>query len=204
MQGQEVGMRWITILSSILSTILLFSALSLGQSSGYGTNDRGISGYCPYGCGPFIPMLTTPMMSFTTVSPNPAGATNATGGLIAGATNSTLSEVNGNTDAVYTEPVWNSGGGLRLISPAVNSPVGGMHMLRRQHPEQPAAPVAKTGANREWIYFGATQQNVQSLEKASAATGAKPAQRNYSNEDIQRLNQQNGTVHYDSKTEKIQ
>lgn len=193
-------MRWITVLSSIL----LFSALSFGQSTGYGTNDRGIPGYCPYGCGPFIPMLTTPMMSFTTVSSNPAGATNATGGLTAGATNSTLSEANGNTDAVYTEPVWNSGGGIPLISPAVNSPIGGMHMLRRQHPEQPAAPVAKTAAEREWTYFGATQQNVQSLEKASVATGTKPAQRNYSNQDIQRLNEKNGTVHYDSKTEKIQ
>ncbi|MGO8797229.1 MAG: hypothetical protein ACLQLC_20615 [Candidatus Sulfotelmatobacter sp.] len=188
-------MRWITVCCSIL----LFSALSFGQGA-----DRGIPGYCPYGCGPFIPMLNTPMMSLTTVSPNPAGARNATGGLIAGATNSTLSEVNGDIDAVYTEPVWDSGGGLPLISPAVNSPVGGMHMLRRQHPEQPRGPVLEASAERESFHFVATQENVQSLEKASAATGARPAQRNYSNEDIQKLNEKNGTVHYDSKTEKIQ
>lgn len=189
-------MRWITIFSSIL----LFSVLSLGQSS---NNDRGIPGYCPYGCGPFIPMLTTPTMSFTTVSPNPAGATNATGGLIAGATNSTLSQVNGNPDAVYTEPVWDSGGGLPLVSPAVNSPVGEMSMLRKRRPEKKAAAVSKAAADRESFHFAPTQQNVQSLETASAATGVKPAQRNYSNDDIQKLNEKNGTVHYDGKTEKI-
>jgi hypothetical protein len=183
---------------TLFSSILLLSALSFGQQG-----ERGIPGYCPYGCGPFIPLLTTPIVSLSTVSPNPVGATNATGGLIAGATNSTLSEVNGDNDAVYTEPVWISGGGRPLIAPAVNSPVGGMRMLRLRNPEQPAPPEREAAA-REWIYFAAPGQSVQSLEQASAAKGARPTQRSYSNDDIERLNQQNGTVHYDSKTEKIQ
>jgi hypothetical protein len=93
---------------TLLASVWLLSVLSFAQGG-----ERGIPGYCPYGCGPFIPLLTTPEMSFTTVSPNPTGATNATGGLIAGATNSTLSEVSGNTDAVYTMPTWNSGEGFR-------------------------------------------------------------------------------------------
>ena len=91
---------------SVLFSVLLLSVLGFGQSG-----QRGIPGYCPYGCGPYVPLITTPSLSFATVSPNPVGATNATGGLIAGATNSTLSEVSGNDDAVYTEPVWYSGGG---------------------------------------------------------------------------------------------
>jgi hypothetical protein len=32
----------------------------------------------------------------------------------------------------------------------------------------------------------------------------KPAKHNYTNDDVQRENDKNGYVHYDSKTEKIQ
>lgn len=182
--------------SAILTCLLLLlSAVAFGQAA-----ERGVPGFCPYGCGPFIPMLTTPIMSFTTVSPNPAGATNATGGLLAGARNSTLSEVNGNTDAVYTEPVWKSGGGIPLISPAVNSPVGGMRMLRREGREQPAQTAAAPA--QPWVYFSAAERG--DLGRASAATGVHPAKRAYTNQDIDQLNQQIGTVHYDNKTEKIQ
>ncbi len=65
---------------AVLCSILLLSVLSFGQ------NERAIARYCPYGCGPYVPLITTPSLSFATVSPNPVGATNATGGLIAGAT----------------------------------------------------------------------------------------------------------------------
>ena len=114
---------------AVLCSILLLSVLSFGQ------NERGIPGYCPYGCGPYIPLITTPSIAFSTVSPNPVGATNATGGLVAGATNSTLSEVARNTDAVYTMPVWYSGGQTPRISPiAAGSP-------RWQAPPMPNASV---------------------------------------------------------------
>jgi hypothetical protein len=187
-------MRVVTVVCSIL----LLSVVGLAQ-----TPERGVAGFCPYGCGPYIPMLTTPIVSFTTVSPDPVGARNATGGLIAGATNSTLSEVGGNTDAVYTEPVWMSGGGMLLISRAVNVPFGGMRMMRRQMQAQPAGE-HEAAAAPQWIYFGGPEQGVRSLEQASAANRVRPAQRNFSNQDVERLNQQNGYVHYDSKTEKIQ
>ncbi len=176
-------------------SLLLLSVVAFGQAA-----ERGVPGFHPYGYGPFIPMLTTPTVSFTTVSPNPVGATNATGGLLAGARNSTLSEVNGNTDAVYTELVWKSGGGLPLISPAVNSPVGGMRMLRRESREQPAQTAAAPA--QPWVYFSAAERG--DLARASAATGAHPAKRAFTNQDIDQLNQRNGTVHYDNKTEKIQ
>jgi len=175
-------------------SLLLLSVVAFGQGG-----ERGVPGFCPYGCGPFIPMVTTPTMSFTTVSPNPVGATNATGGLLAGARNSTLEEVIGNTDAVYTEPVWKSGGGIPLISPAVNSPVGGMRMLRREHPEEVAQKA--TAPVQPWVYFSAAERG--DLGRPSAAKGVHPAKRAYTNQDVDQLNQQNGTVHYDSKTEKI-
>ena len=71
---------------TVICTMLLLSALGFGQ-----TSFRGAPGFCPYGCGPYVPLLTTPQLWLETVSPNPVGATNATGGLVAGATNGTLS-----------------------------------------------------------------------------------------------------------------
>lgn len=182
---------------TVMCAILLLSVVGLGQNV-----VRGFPGYCPYGCGPYIPLITTPSLSLQTVSPNPAGATNATGGLIAGATNSTLSMVSGNLDAVYTMPVWYSGGGTPLISPAVNAPVHAMRMGRveygqRMHRQQEAAQEA-------WTYFSSAEQTASPVKAASAAKGLRRAARTYSNEDVKRQNQQNGLVKYDSKTMKIQ
>jgi hypothetical protein len=192
---------------AVLCSILLLSVLSFGQ------NGRGIAGYCPYGCGPYVPLITTPSLSFATVSPNPVGATNATGGLIAGATNSTLSEVSGNTDAVYTMPVWYSGGQTPRISPIVAGsprPQGppppmaapAVHEREMRHLEraeraeevhgEPATEVA-------WTYFTSGQPTTGSGEATERHAG-----RSYSNDDVTRQNQKNGEVKYDSKTEKIQ
>src|ERR1700726_2498431 len=75
---------------------------------------------CFYGCGPFVPLVTTPEISLQTVSPNPVGASNATTGLIAGATNSTLSQIQGSTSSEYTQAVWYQGGDAPLITPEVH------------------------------------------------------------------------------------
>ena len=185
-------MRTITV----ICTLLLFSAMGLGQNV-----VRGWAGYCPYGCGPYVPLITTPMLSLQTVSPTPAGATNATGGLIAGATNSTLSEVSGDIDAVYTMPVWYSGGGTPLISPAVNTPVGSMEtrwMQRREGPRR-----REKTAREAWIYFSSAAQ-ASPVQAAMAAKVPRPAVRTFTNADVQRQNQQNGLVKYDNKTERIQ
>jgi len=187
---------------SPLFSLLLLSVLSFAQAG-----ERGVRGDCPYGCGPYVPMITTPSLSFTTISPNPVGATAATGGLIAGATNSTLSETNNNTDAVYSVPVWYSGGGMPLVSPATNSLVGGMR-LNSRHPEyreeNERAQRDHEAKAEPWIYFASAEFGTHALEKASAATGVKPAHHDYTNQDVDQENQKNGYVHYDSKTEKIQ
>jgi len=180
----------------VLCSILLLSMLGFGQNVA-----PGFPGYCSYGCGPYIPMLTTPSVSFATISPSPAGATNATGGLVAGATNSTLSEVPGNTDAGYTVPVWYSGGGTPLVSPAVNLAVHPMRMGRMEH-EQPMHR-EREAAPRAWAYFSAAD-TASPVQAARAAQGQRHAARTYSNQDVMRQNQQNGMVKYDSKTQKIQ
>jgi hypothetical protein len=190
-------MRVVTVFSSIL----LFAALSVGQS---GT--RSYPSYCPYGCGPYVPLISTPSLTFVTVSPNPVGATNATTGLIAGATNSTLSEISGNTDSVYSVPVWYSGGGSPLVAPAVNSAVGGMRMNAMHHErfEEPQQERAQEGTARSWVYLASAQPGARSLESVSGATGVHPAKKNYTNDDVQRQNEKNGTVRWDGKSEKIQ
>jgi hypothetical protein len=185
-----------------VSSIVLFSALSLAQNG-----ERGLPGYCPYGCGPYVPLITTPSLSFQTVSPNPVGARNATGGLTAGATNSTLSEINGNTSTDFTMPVWYSGGGTPLVSPAVNSPVGSMRMNSMHHEYRERNGHAPQQREREattksWVYFASAEPHANSL--AAAAKGTHPAKKSYTNSDILQQNDKNGYVHYDGKTEKIQ
>jgi hypothetical protein len=185
-----------------VSSIVLFSALSLAQNG-----ERGLPGYCPYGCGPYVPLITTPSLSFQTVSRNPVGARNATGGLIAGATNSTLSEINGNTSTDFTVPVWYSGGGTPLVSPAVNSSVGSMRMnsIGRQYRERNQRAMREREATtKSWVYFASAEPGGHTLESVSAATGVKPAKRSFTNQDAFEQNDKNGYVHYDGKTEKIQ
>ncbi len=123
---------------------LVLMAVVLMAVAAFGQQPFPHSGYspCVYGCGPFVPLLTTPEISLQQVSPNPVGASNATTGLIAGATNSTLSQIQGSTSSVYTVPVWYQGG-APLITPEVHlyaEPIGreghrthdGMHDAMRE------------------------------------------------------------------------
>ena len=176
---------------TLIAAILLLSAMSFAQ-----TPFRNVPGFCPYGCGPYIPLITTPVLSLETMSPNPTGATNATGGLIAGASNSTLSTISKDLDAVYTVPVWVSGGGTPLISPAVTA---GREVMRMGRAEQRRMARPPEAEGEPWVYFSATEAPVQPMAK-----GPHPAVRVYTNADVQRQNQQNGLVKYDNKTERIQ
>jgi hypothetical protein len=197
---------------TVLCSIVLLSALSHAQG------ERGVAGYCPYGCGPYIPLITTPSLTFATVSANPVGATNATGGLVAGATNSTLSEISGDTDAVYTVPVWYSGGRGPVMSPRARRTTALNHFGRERemrgmepesYPEHERRARRMEGTRememageqppQAWIYIGAGEQRPGAT---TAATGQK-AKRTYTNDDVTRQEQQNGVVKYDGKTEKI-
>src|SRR3981081_1197346 len=94
----------------VLIAVVLMAVAAFGQQS---ISPPGYSS-CFYGCGPFVPLLTTPEISLEQFSPNPVGASNATTGLIAGATNATLSQIQGSTSSVYTVPVWYQGGAPRI------------------------------------------------------------------------------------------
>jgi hypothetical protein len=164
--------------------------------------------------GPFIPLVTTPEISLQTVSPNPVGASNATTGLIAGATNSTLSQIQGSTSSVYTVPVWYQGGDAPLTTPQVHlwpEPIGregrpmhdAIHEERsregRLHEEHGPRGEARGG----WMYFTGREHTADAALVASEAKGFRKAAHVYNNDDVTRQNDNNGTVKYHGKTEKM-
>ena len=181
-----------------LCATLLFAGAAFAQ--------RPIEVYGP-AYGPYVPLVTTPQVALSTVSPNPAGAHNATYGLVAGAQNSTLEMVSGNTSSTFTEPVWYQGGGAPLISEGVSLHVRDIHggermvhhmagMAMHGMPEHAAAPHA-------WTYWGAAEMTAP-VEAAASAKAMRKATRTITNQDIDAVNQKTGTVKYDGKTEKLQ
>jgi len=173
-----------------ICAVLLFSGLAIAQAP-----------VRPYGYGPYIPMVTTPQISFQTASPTPAGAHNATSGLTAGARNSTFETMGDNAPASYTEPVWYTGGGSPRMSneislyPRSERGQREMHMMMQRREEHAEAP-------RQWTYFGAS--DMETPIDTTAGKTARHATRTITNDDIDRANQKTGTVKYDGKTEKMQ
>lgn len=183
-------------LFTVLCAAIFVSSLAVGQTT-------AIHGYTGYGYGPYVPLVTTPEISLQTVSTSsPVGASNATGGLVAGATNSTLSMISGNVSAVYTQPVWYSGGTTPLISsPSVQLPGATMTMpmmhaaMRMEHERAEGAPKA-------WTFYSSAE-GTSPVEASVSTRSGRRAARTYTNQDVEQENQKNGTVKYDGKTETI-
>jgi hypothetical protein len=187
---------------------LVLTAVVLTAVAAFGQQPVPHLGPCVYGCGPYVPLLTTPELSLQTVSPNPVGATNATTGLIAGATNSTLSQIQGSTSSVYTEPVWYQGGSAPVTTPEVHlypETLGRegrvMHepMMREDHPREERGARGPEEARASWTYFSGKERTT---ELGNVAKGKK-SDHVYTNEDITRENEKNGEVKYDGKSEKL-
>ena len=186
----------------VLCVVVLIAVAAFGQQP----VPPRIYGPCILGCGPFVPLVTTPMVSLQQVSPNPVGASNATTGLIAGATNSTLSQVPGNTSSVYTEPVWYQGGDAPLTTSAVHlwpepagHPMHGMHEMREMHEGQGGREEKRAA----WVYYSGAEYTANPTEASSVAKSGKKAARTYTNDDVDRQNQNNGNVKYKGKSEKL-
>jgi hypothetical protein len=179
-----------------LCATLLFAGVAFGQ--------RPVEVYGP-AYGPYVPLITTPQVSFATVSPNAVGARNATYGLVAGARNSTLSMTNGNTSSSFTEPVWYSGGGAPLVSePEVALHVRGIHGGYMEHREMPGGAGHAAAAPHAWTYFASLEEIASPVEAAASAKTGRKATRTVTNSDIDQENQKTGTVKYAGKTEKLQ
>jgi hypothetical protein len=59
------------------------------------------------------------------------------------------------------------------------------------------------GAKQPWTYYAGEEETSSPVAASAAAHGMKPATRTITNQDIQQVNQNNGTVKYDGKTEQI-
>src|SRR5277367_6617264 len=93
---------------SVLCLLLLLSGLAVAQNTVVGGT---VANWAPtYGvyAAPFVPLVTTPSVTLSTVSPSPVGASNATWGNVAGATNATLSNefIAEPPVGVFTKPTW--------------------------------------------------------------------------------------------------
>jgi hypothetical protein len=193
----------------VLMAVVLMAVAAFGQQP---VSHPGYSS-CFYGCGPFVPLLTTPEISLQQFSPNPVGASNATTGLIAGATNSTLSQIQGSTSSVYTVPVWYQGGDAPLITSEVHlypEAIGReghrMHDVMREERGHEARFNEEHGRREEargWTYFTGAEHTASAAVAANESKGARKAGHVYNNDDVNRQNEKNGTVKYDGKTEKI-
>jgi len=181
-------------LVSMCCTLLLLCGLAAGQATvigGYASN------WAPsYGVyvGPYVPLVTTPEVSLSTVSPWAAGASSSAFGLVAGACNSTLSsEFVGEPPAgVYTEPVWYGQTQAELASPPFYGPPAGPHLMH-----------GRREAQQEQAFDFISQPREGVAELMAGAGAARKAARTFTNQDVQRQNQNNGVVKYDGKTEHI-
>jgi|SRR5664279_3064733 len=187
----------------VLTAVILVAAAVFAQQP----FPHPMNGACIYGCAPYVPMLTTPMISLQTVSPNAVGATNATAGLMAGATNSTLSQVESSTSSEYTAAVWYQGGAPITSSSVHLQPEPAtrdwqpMHSMREEDSREGRA--GREEGRADWTYFTARDHTEDAAQAANVAKGGKKATHVYTNDDVSRENEKNGTVKYDGKTEKM-
>jgi len=172
-------------LLNTLCMILLLSGLASAQVIIGGTAGNWAPGYGVY-AAPFVPLVTTPSVTLATVSPSAAGASNATFGNVAGATDATLSIVSQPPVGVYTQPVWYG------PSAAEEAPAGPMSEARHAHRDH-----AFDLGVASW------QGNESVAHLMASSTAGKKATRTYTNQDVDQVNQTNGTVKYGGKTEHI-
>ena len=137
---------------------------------------------------PFVPLVTTPEVTLSTVSPAAVGASNSSFGLVAGATNATLSSefIGEPPVGVYTSLNW--------YGPTAQPEVGlaGPRAYERKGKEQPFDFIAGMRESRESV-----------ARLMGEARPARKASHSYSNQDIDRMNETTGTVKYGGKTEHI-
>lgn len=171
---------------SIFCVAIILPALAAGQVtviSGYAVN------WAPPGvyAEPFVPLLSTPSMSFENVSPWPVGASNATAGNVAGATNATLSVVPGGLVEQFPPSLF--------LEPADSS----------IDTEGESHAGAQSSEPRPLELGAASFQDSYGVAQLAATTRARQqAKRLYSNLDIERMNQMTGMVKYEGKTEHLE
>ena len=181
---------------SVLCLLVLLCGFAAAQATVMG----GTASYwAPAYAVPFVPLITTPSVSLSTVSPTAVGARNATFGNVAGAVNATLSTefVADPPVGVYTEPVWYGEPPAGVLTETMRYGHAAEARRDSMHPHQEAG-------ERAFDFGVSSRASRESVARLIADSGpAKKASRTYTNQDIDQVNQKNGNVKYDGKTEHI-
>lgn len=184
-------------------TLLLLCGLAAAQVTVVG--GHASNWVPPYGCcAPFVPMVTTPEVTLSTVSPWSAGASNEAFGLVAGATNSTLSDefVGESPVGPLTQPLWHQPSAEPEYGtlPAIYRPA----FVRAEVGPRPMRGRAEGQKEQAFDFVSQPREGqVGVAELITEAGRPGKASRTYSNQDVERQNQNNGLVKYDGKTEHI-
>ena len=172
---------------SILCVMLLLCGFAAAQATMIaGTASNWAPAYGVY-AAPYVPLVTTPSVTLSTVSPSAVGASNATYGLVAGATNATLSSefIGDPPVGVFSQPVWYGPSAAPEFGPE----------MRHEH---------RHGAKEQAFDYIAEPYSGMGAARLMAAKGSiRKATRTITNQDIDRVNQSNGVVKYDGKTEHL-
>lgn len=158
---------------TILCFVLLLSAMALAQStatvvSGYASNWGPQAVYTV----PYVPLVTTPSVQLG-APPLTVGASDATAGLATGASNSTLSVESPVVSTVFPRPVWYG------MAPAAE-------------PGEASEPKERA-RSFDFVAYAPENSN-NAVQVAAAARGQKHANRTYTNDDVSRVNQNNGMI----------
>jgi hypothetical protein len=178
-----------------LCLVLFLSGLAAAQTTVIGgTASNWVPAYGVY-AAPFVPLVTTPSVTLATVSPAAVGASNATFGNVAGATNATLSFSSQPPAGAYTQAIW---------SPSYTQPswLGPFATAETATEASPEGRPARRGHAFD-VGVASWHGNVSATYLTASSSGARKAGRTYTNQDIDQVNQKNGTVKYDGKTEHI-
>ena len=180
---------------TIFCMAMMLPALTAGQAT---VISRYAQNWAPPGvyAEPFVPLLSTPSISFENVSPSPVGASNATAGNVAGATNATLSALPAEPVEQFPPPVMFGPSNLSIESPSEAE--SRVETASRGE----AAPSAETRP----VELGAAsfQDSYGVAQLAAGSRARQQAKRLYSNLDIERMNQMTGMVKYEGKTERLE
>ena len=180
---------------TIFCMAMMLPALVAGQAtviSGYALN------WAPPGvyAEPFVPLLSTPSLSFENVSPSAVGASNATAGNVAGATNATLSVLPAGPVEQFPPPV--------MFGP-LNSSIESFSEAESRVETESRGEAAPSAETRPVELGAASFQDSYGVAQLAAGSRARQeAKRLYSNLDIERMNQMTGMVKYEGKTEHLE
>jgi hypothetical protein len=177
----------------IFCLAIILPALAAGQATvipGYAANWTPPGNYAQ----PFVPLVSTPSMSFENVSPSPVGATNATAGNVAGATNATLSVFPAGP-VVQNPPSL----ALGLENLPIESGAG-----VEASTEAESRGEASTEARPLELGVASFQDSYGVAQLAASSHARQQAKRLYSNLDVDRMNQMTGMVKYEGKMERLE